>query len=170
MTLAFLGGALMADSCKKDEGVTEVEKGSVAGIVTSELGTPLIDVEVSVNGTEIKTKTAVDGSYTLNDVPMTKQTIVFKKEGYADGSSPLTASSFKSGKATVDIVLYISSAKITGKCIDAKNGNAGMAGVTVKLNGAKTTETGADGVYTFEGLTVDDYTESASTPRAAMPE
>ncbi len=158
MTLAFLGGALMADSCKKDEGVTEVEKGSVAGIVTSELGTPLIDVEVSVNGTEIKTKTAVDGSYTLNDVPMTKQTIVFKKEGYADGSSPLTASSFKSGKATVDIVLYISSAKITGKCIDAKNGNAGMAGVTVKLNGAKTTETGADGVYTFEGLTVDDYT------------
>ena len=158
MTLALLGGAIMADSCKKDNNQPEeVGKGTVAGVVTNNLGTPIIDVEVSISGTEIKATTAVDGSYTLENVPMTKQTVLFKKDGYAEGSSPINASSFKEGKATVDMVMDIASAKITGKCIDAKNNNAGMPGVTVKLNGAKETQTDADGVYVFEGLTIDDY-------------
>lgn len=158
MTLALLGGAIMADSCKKDNNQpAEVEKGSVAGIVTDNLNTPIIDVEVSIKGTELKAVTAVDGSYTIANVPMTKQTVLFVKEGYAEGSSSITASSFKDGKATVDMVMDIASAKITGKCIDAKNNNAGMPGVTVKLNGAKETQTDADGIYVFDGLTIDDY-------------
>ena len=119
MTLALLGGAIMADSCKKDNNQpAEVEKGSVAGIVTDNLNTPIIDVEVSIKGTELKAVTAVDGSYTIANVPMKKQTVLFVKEGYAEGSSSITASSFKEGKATVDMVMDIASAKITGKCID----------------------------------------------------
>ena len=121
--LALLGSA--ADSCKKDNTEPEVGKGTVSGVVTNNLGTPIIDVEVSISGTEIKATTSVDGSYTLENVPMTKQTVFFKKEGYAEGSSPINASSFKDGKATVDMVMDIASAKITGKCIDAKNNNAG---------------------------------------------
>lgn len=162
--LALLGSAALADSCKKDNTEPEVGKGTVSGVVTNNLGTPIIDVEVSISGTEIKATTSVDGSYTLENVPMTKQTISFKKEGYAEGSSPINASSFKDGKATVDMVMDIASAKITGKCIDAKNNNAGMAGVTVKLNGAKETQTDADGIYVFEGLTIDDYNLVFSAP------
>ena len=162
--LALLGSAALADSCKKDNTEPEVGKGTVSGVVTNNLGTPIIDVEVSISGTEIKATTSVDGSYTLENVPMTKQTVFFKKEGYAEGSSPINASSFKDGKATVDMVMDIASAKITGKCIDAKNNNAGMAGVTVKLNGAKETQTDADGVYVFDGLTIDDYNLVFSAP------
>lgn len=162
--LALLGSAALADSCKKDNTEPEVGKGTVSGVVTNNLGTPIIDVEVSISGTEIKATTSVDGSYTLENVPMTKQTVFFKKEGYAEGSSPINASSFKNGKATVDMVMDIASAKITGKCIDAKNNNAGMAGVTVKLNGAKETQTDADGVYVFDGLTIDDYNLVFSAP------
>lgn len=166
MALVLIGGAVAAGSCKKDNAVVEVGKGTVSGTVTSDLGTAIADVEVSVNGTSIQTVTAADGSYTLENVPMTKQTIVFEKEGYAQASSSIKESSFKDGKATgVDAILYIACAKITGKCIDAKNGNAGMAGVNVSLNsGAKTTTTDADGVYVFESLTIADYTLVFSAP------
>lgn len=79
--LALLGSAALADSCKKDNTEPEVGKGTVSGVVTNNLGTPIIDVEVSISGTEIKATTSVDGSYTLENVPMTKQTVFFKKEG-----------------------------------------------------------------------------------------
>ena len=157
--LTLIAG-IAATSCKKEPAVEPVQTGTVSGVVTDNLGTPIIDVKVSVKGTSIQTLTAVDGTYTLADVPMTKQTILFEKDGYAAGSSSVSESSFKNGKATgVDMLMEIACAKITGKCIDAKNGNAGMAGVNVSLNsGAQTTTTDAEGVYTFDALTIADYT------------
>lgn len=164
LSLSFMAGSVFTGSCKKDKPVDEFEKGSVSGVVTNNLGNAVVDVQVSVKGTETKTMTAVDGSYTLTGVPITKQTLLFQKEGYAESSSTLSPSSFKSGRAVVDIVMEVANAKITGRCIDAKNNNAGMPQVSVKLNGARETKTDADGVYEFSGLTIDDYNLVFSAP------
>ncbi len=159
LSAAFLAGTLLTGSCKKESVPDSVKTGTVSGVVTNNLAKPIIDVTVTVKGTELKAVTSVDGTYTLENVPQSKQTIIFEKAGYATASSTLTESSFKDDKATVDVVMEVACAKITGKCLDAKNGNAGMKGVSVSLNsGAKTTTTDAEGVYVFEDLTIDDYT------------
>ena len=88
LAAGIFGAASMASSCNKDKEPAEVAKGTVTGTVTNYFSTPLIDVEVSVRGTEIKTKTLVDGTYTLSDVPMTDQVIDFTKEGYATANVP----------------------------------------------------------------------------------
>lgn len=165
MAAGVIGAASMASSCDKDKGPSEVAKGTVSGTVTNNLGTPLIDVEVSVKGTEIKTLSLVDGTYTLSDVPMTDQTIVFTKNGYAMATVPLKKDKFADGKAAgIDAMMEVSNATIKGRCIDAKNANAPMAGVTVKLNGATTITTAADGIFSFDNLTIDEYTVSLSAP------
>ncbi len=165
LSLALLGGAILTNSCNKEPAEEEVKTGTVAGVVTDNLATPIIDVTVSIKGTDLKAVTSVDGSYKIDNVPMTKQTVLFEKTGYASASASITEAQFVNGKATADVVMEISCAKITGKCLDAKNGNAGMKGVSVSLNsGAQTTTTDADGVYVFENLTIDDYTLLFTAP------
>lgn len=158
LVAAVMGMSLLANSCKDDSKEDSVEKGVVAGVVSDNLGTPIVDVNVAVEGTSLKTVTAADGTYELADVPVKKSTVSFTKEGYATVTSTLQPTAFKDGKATIDVVMEIANAKITGKCLDARNGNAPLAGVTVKLNGAESTTTDGEGVYLFEGLTIDDYT------------
>ncbi len=159
LSAAFLAGTLLTGSCKKESVPDTVKTGTVSGVVTNNLAKPIIDVTVTVKGTDLKAVTSVDGTYTLENVPQSKQTVIFEKAGYATASSTLTEASFKDDKATVDVVMEVACAKITGKCLDAKNGNVGMKGVNVSLNsGAKTTTTDAEGVYVFEDLTIDDYT------------
>lgn len=148
----------MMGSCKKDDVTETVKKGTVSGVVTNNLAKPIIDVKVSIKGTDISTVTSVDGTYTLTDVPQSKQTVLFEKAGYAAASSSISEASFKDDKATVDVTMEIACAKITGKCLDGKNGDAGMKGVNVSLNdGAKTTVTNDEGVFEFADLTIDDY-------------
>ena len=113
--LALLGSAALADSCKKDNTEPEVGKGTVSGVVTNNLGTPIIDVEVSISGTEIKATTSVDGSYTLENVPMTKQTVFFKKEGYVfDGLTIDDYNLVFSAPGCVDVVRSVSKDQFVG--------------------------------------------------------
>ena len=158
LSTMLLALTAMMGSCKKDDVTETVKKGTVSGVVTNNLAKPIIDVKVSIKGTDISTVTSVDGTYTLTDVPQSKQTVLFEKAGYATASSSITEASFKDDKATVDVTMEISCAKITGKCLDGKNGDAGMKGVNVSLNdGAKTTVTNDEGVFEFTDLTIDDY-------------
>lgn len=154
---AVIGMSFSLSSCKEDSNEV-TETGIVSGVVTDNLGTPIIDVNVAVEGTDLKAVTAVDGTYEISNVPVKKQTVAFNKDGYATVTSTLQNTSFKDGKATIDVVMEIANAKITGKCVDARNNNAPLAGVTVKLNGATSTTTDTDGIYLFEGLTIADYT------------
>ena len=149
--------ALAASSCQKEQKPQEVQTGTVTGTVTDNLYNPIVDVNVSIKGTSISATTAADGSFTMEKVPMDKQTIIFTKEGFAQASASLTAASFKEGVATIDVQMEIGNAQITGKCLDARNGNVPLAGVTIKLNGAQSTTTGEDGIYTFTDLTINDY-------------
>ncbi|MGN0191036.1 MAG: collagen binding domain-containing protein, partial [Candidatus Cryptobacteroides sp.] len=148
---------LAATSCQKEQKPQEVQTGTVTGTVTDNLYNPIVDVAVSVKGTALLAATAADGSFTLENVPMEKQTILFTKEGFAQASATVTAASFKDGVANVNVQMEIGNAQITGRCLDARNGNVPLQGVTVKLNGAQSTTTGEDGTYTFTDLTVNDY-------------
>ena len=93
--------ALATSSCQKEQQPQEVQTGTVTGTVTDNLYNPIVDVAVSVKGTSISATTAADGSFTMEKVPMDKQTIIFTKEGFAQASASLTAASFKEGVATI---------------------------------------------------------------------
>lgn len=149
--------ALAVTSCQKEQEPQEVQTGTVTGTVTDNLYNPIVDVNVSVKGLSLSATTAADGSFTLKDVPMDKQTILFSKEGFAPASALVTATQFKDGVATLNVQMEIGNAKITGRCLDARNGNEPMPGVSVKLNGAQSTTTGNDGTYAFNDLTINDY-------------
>ena len=83
--------ALATSSCQKEQQPQEVQTGTVTGTVTDNLYNPIVDVAVSVKGTSISATTAADGSFTMEKVPMDKQTIIFSKEGFAQASASLTA-------------------------------------------------------------------------------
>lgn len=156
--VAAVSAAMMiASSCQKEPESGDITYGTVTGTVTDDLYAPIVDVTVSVNGTELSALTAADGSFTLENVPVQKLTLTFVKEGYATASAPLNQSSFKDGVATINVSMQIGSAVIKGRCLDAKNNNEPLAGVTVKLNGAQSLITGDDGCYEFKELTIDNY-------------
>lgn len=71
---------------------------TVNGIVTDTGGEPLIGVTVIVEGTTMGTSTAIDGSYTLANVPV-EGTLVFSFIGMITQSHPIN------GQLTIDVVL-----------------------------------------------------------------
>lgn len=158
LVAALLGTAFT--SCKKDEEKTpELETGTVSGTVTSDIGSPIADVTVEIADIKKTATTDAFGSYKIDDVTITKHSVTFKKDGFADAAVTITEKSFVDKVATkVDAIMAVACAAIKGVTVDAKNGNAPLAGVTVSLNGAKSVETGADGTFAFENLTLDDYT------------
>ena len=158
LVAALLGTAFT--SCKKDEEKTpELETGTVSGTVTSDIGSPIADVTVEIADIKKTATTDAFGSYKIDGVTITKHSVTFKKDGFADAAVTITEKSFVDKVATkVDAIMAVACAAIKGVTVDAKNGNAPLAGVTVSLNGAKSVETGADGTFAFENLTIDDYT------------
>ncbi len=157
--LMLLTIGVLAVSCEPKEETSKVVYGTIQGVVTDNLGSPIIDVDVTVQGTELSAVTGADGRYLINNVPVAKQTINFAKEGYATTTVLLTEKSFDANnKAIADAILEISGAVITGRCVDASNDNAPLAGVKVTLNGATSQTTDSEGLYRFEDLTIDNYT------------
>lgn len=158
LVAALMGTAFT--SCKKDENKTpELETGTVSGTVTSDIGSPVADVTVEIADIKKTATTDAFGSYKIDGVTIAKHSVTFKKDGFADAAVTITEKSFVDKAATkIDAVMAVACAAIKGVTVDAKNDNAPLAGVTVSLNGAKSVETGADGTFAFENLTIDDYT------------
>jgi hypothetical protein len=147
-------------SCSNEDGTTNLGLGAVSGIVTDEEGTPIADVTVTLSGMDQTTNTGVDGKYTIGNVTMETHAVTFSKTGWLTVSLTITEKKFDANKvATASIAMVNASAKITGTIIDAKNGGAPLAGVTVSIGTpAGTVTTGNDGKYTIENLIEDDYT------------
>ncbi len=151
--------SLTITSCDKEKTPQTVAKGTVTGTVFDVLNAPISDVNVTVKGTKLSAVTAADGTYEIKDVPMQKQTILFEKENFAATSVNINEASFKDGVASeVNATMQVGICKITGRCVDGSGANAPLAGVVVKLNGSEQQTTGEDGVYSFENLTIDNYT------------
>lgn len=160
MALAAVLFGMAFTSCKEDENKNpEIETGTVSGTVTSDIGSPIADVTVEIADIKKTATTDAFGSYKIDGVTMTKHSVTFKKDGFAETAVSITEKSFVDKVAkNVDAVMAVACAAIKGTTVDAKNGNAPLAGVTISLNGAKNIETGADGTFNFDNLTIDDYT------------
>lgn len=156
IALAFLTGSLAIASC--DPEVDPVDpvatQGSVKGKVTDGAGSALVDVNVTLGS--LKAVTAADGTYSISNVTMEKANVVFEKTGFSTTSVPINEKSFKDGVATIDAVMEVACASISGKCIN--DSSEPFAGVKVTLNGAVNTTTDADGAFKFENLTLKEYT------------
>lgn len=158
-TLFMLLGtiAFTVSSCSDDDDSTKFDYGTVTGIVTDENNTPISGVVVTISDVEGSTTTGADGKYSFPNVPMDKRAITFTKKDYLTTSATVLASKFDANKiASINIQMLSADAKVMGTVTDAKNNNAPLAGVTVKL-GSLTTTTDNEGKYLFESLIVDNY-------------
>jgi len=152
---------MLANSCKDDPVLEEF--GKITGLVTDDFDSPLADVTVSIDGTEVSVTTGTDGTYVLNDVQIKTQTVTFTKEGFQTVSVTVSERMFNEDKqAEVNVTLINANAHITGRVTDAESGDAPLQGVLVKINESQSVETGEDGVYVLEYLTIDDYTVTFS--------
>ncbi|MCR5002956.1 MAG: carboxypeptidase-like regulatory domain-containing protein [Bacteroidales bacterium] len=158
-----LGTLVLMNSCdNSSEGEDVTETGTVAGVVTDTGGDRVADATISVKGTDLKTTSASDGSFSL-EVPVKTIMVNFEKAGYATVGMTVPASAFgtadAAGARVVELnpVLEVADAIITGRVLNSRDANSPYEGVTVSI-GSKTVTTGADGIYTFTDLTIQDYT------------
>lgn len=163
-TFAFAAmlGAVVAstNSCKKeDTGGDETKIGKITGTVTVNDATkaPLEGVTVAVTGITGTATTAADGTYTIENVPVKKQTVTFTKAGYATITSSIAASKFDSKNVAVaDAKMSVAGGKIIGLVKDGRNNEAPLAGVTVTA-GSLSATTGADGKFEIKDVAVKGY-------------
>jgi len=165
LILALFGLAVFANSCKDDDHGSEGTntKSMISGVVKDTQGSLLSDVIVTLKETDSKRKveasatTGADGSFSFSDVQATAQFLTFEKEGYSTVGITVPSSSLTAGAVSLEAILEFASAKITGRILDAQNGNAPLSGVNVSI-GSSSITTEADGVFSFEKLTLQDYT------------
>lgn len=156
---ALFASVAMLSSCSHETESAEEDwgTGNISGVVTDTGGDRVASVTVTVDGTDLSTSTSSDGTFSL-DVTIRKTNVVkFQKTGYALVGMTVPYKNFVDGKVTLNPVLEVADASITGRVLDASHGNVPFAGVTASI-GSKTVTTGADGVFTFTDLTIQDYT------------
>lgn len=153
---------LLTGSCKDGPGDEDATVfGIVSGTVTDDLGSAIEGVAVSIKDVEgVMATSDADGKYVLEDVPVATQVIIFEKEGFQMTSVTLPVKMFSSdNSAVVDCSMNYANASITGRVLDGVNGDVPFEGVSVTLNDSKGTVvlTDADGLYSFENLSIKDY-------------
>lgn len=149
-------------SCDKEDDPSNEGSGTLSGLVTDDAGQPIPDVVVTVSGVDeedLSATTGGDGKYTIENVSLKLHAVTFSKTGWLTVSKSVGATDFDANKATiVNINMINASAKIVGTLTDAKNGDAPLAGVTIKVGVAGTVQSAADGTYAIENLIADSYT------------
>lgn len=122
-------------------------------------------VDVFLDGTSYATKTDSNGKYTIKDVLQGSYSMVFRKDGYITQSRDIVVFSSNPSEAPS---LEVPSVKLAlGSC--TLKGTVGyedrtdMSGVNVVLIGSggdvyRTSMTGKDGSFSFEGISPDTYT------------
>jgi len=131
---------------------------SISGTVRVGGSTPLEGVTVTLTGAASGTYvTGADGTYTFANLPGGTYTVAPSRAGYVFTPANRSYSPLSSNQTMQDFSATAQTYTISGYVRDAQN--SGISGVTVTLSGAASAEvvTGADGSYSFSGLTVGDY-------------
>ncbi len=149
--------SLFITSCNDDNNSTDLSSGTVTGIITDDYNSPLEGVVVSAEGSDVSVTTNTNGEFVLPNIVLGKSVITFKKSNYQTISVTVTPKSFSNGTALVNASMEYAAAKIEGVILDAKNGNAPLAGVTVSIGESQSVTTGIDGKYSIENLPLDAY-------------
>ena len=122
-------------------------------------------VDVFLDGTSYATKTDSNGEYTIKDVLQGSYSMVFRKDGYITQSRDIVV--FSSNPSEVPSIEVPSVKLVMGSC--TLKGTVGyedrtdMSGINVVLIGSggdvcRTSMTGKDGSFSFEGISPDTYT------------
>lgn len=122
-------------------------------------------IDVFLDGTPYATKTDSNGEYTIKDVLQGSYSIVFRKDGYITQSRDIVV--FSSNPSEVPSIEVPSVRLVMGSC--TLKGSVGyedrtdMSGINVVLIGSngdvcRTSMTGKDGSFSFEGVSPDAYT------------
>lgn len=159
------GAVISAASCTPENNGIEpsAETAAVCGVVKDTYGNTLEDVDVIVRTTDsskevvAQTKSNYDGTFAVPVVPSNAGFVSFEKEGFSKVSITITKDQFKDGAVFLSPVLEFASASITGRVLNAMDNNAPFEGVSVSI-GVQNLTTGADGVYEFRNLTLQEYT------------
>jgi len=150
----------LVSSCSDDDENTGTQLyGTVTGIVTDDLSSPLSGVTVTVDDTDITATTNTQGTYSLEDVPVGTHIITFTKEDYQTVSVTVTAAKFNEDlMATINPYMEYAAAKIRGMVMDAKANDTPLAGVTVSISSQIKTTTSSDGTFEISNLPLANYT------------
>ena len=163
---ALAAGAVFSSaSCTQENNGTDQSKetAAVCGVVKDTYGNTLEDVDVIIRTTDsskevvAQTKSNYDGTFAVPVVPSNAGFVSFEKEGYSKVSITISKEQFSEGAVFLSPVLEFASASITGRVLNALENNTPFAGVSVSI-GVQNLTTGADGVYEFKNLTLQDYT------------
>ena len=145
-------------SCSDDDNSSNLKYGTVTGIVTDEIGTPIEGAKAKISGVEEAGSTDSDGKFTIKDVSVESHSILFSRIGRETVSTTITSGDFANEDlATVRIVMRDASSIVQGFVYDAKNGNTPFEGVVVTLNNVTKITTGSDGKFSFENIRTNDY-------------
>ena len=165
---ALCAGMVATVSCNKDpEVITPAETIAVCGTVSDTYDNLLEGVAVAVYASSTSTEAIAsatseyDGTFALTVEKDKAGYVSFTKDGFSVVGVTISSSNIRNGVCFVNPVLEFAQAKITGRVLNALDGNAPFQGASVS-NGGATVTTGADGVYTFENLTLQDYTLTIS--------
>ena len=150
----------LVSSCSDDDKSNGPQLyGTVTGVVTDDLSSPISGVTVTVDDTDITATTDAQGAYTLKDAPIGTHIITFTKEDYQPVSVTVTVSKFNEDLiATVSPNMEYAAAKIRGTVVDTKANNTPLAGVTVSISPQLKTITSSDGTFEIGNLPLADYT------------
>jgi hypothetical protein len=150
----------LVSSCSDDDENTGTQLyGTVTGIVTDDLSSPLSGVTVTVDDTDITATTNTQGTYSLEDVPVGTHIITFTKEDYQTVSVTVTAAKFNEDlMATINPYMEYAAAKIRGMVMDAKANDTPLAGVTVSISSQIKTTTSSNGTFEISNLPLANYT------------
>lgn len=145
--------------------------GSITGVVTDGAGTPVGGAKVTLTDGP-STFTGPDGSYTIGLAKPGSRTVGFSKAHY--GSSSKSVDVTLGATATLDAVIEADPGSISGR-VTTPSG-AGLAGVSVRLDGGPAVLTSASGDYTLPASAgahtvsfTKDYYLAASTPVTLGP-
>lgn len=158
MLACTFAACAMTLACQKEEAEQKTPTGTIQGKVVDNLNAPVEGVQIEISDVEGTVTTAADGTYKVENVSIDRHTLKFKKSGYLEASTSVSAAKFVDGVATVNVTIQIANAKITGKVLDSQNENAPLSGVLVSISETRNVTTGEDGTYLFEDLLIQDYT------------
>ena len=156
--------SLALASCSDDD--TSSSKfgiGTVTGVITDDYDVPLSGVTVALDdsiapGATTTVTTDAQGQFTMSNVTMGKNVLIFTKQDYQTMSVTVTPKSFTDGKAIINASMEYAAAKIRGTVLDAQHGNQPLAGATVAVNGMVRATTGQDGTFLVDNLPLNNYT------------
>lgn len=159
MTILICMVCLVSSCSDNDENTGTQLYGTVTGIVTDDLSSPLSEVTITVDDTDITATSNAQGDYKLENVPIGTHIITFTKEDYQTVSVTVTASKFNDDlTATVSPYMEYAAAKIRGTVMDAKANDTPLAGVTVSISSQIKTITSSDGTFEIGNLPLANYT------------